>query len=246
MAATQKTVLITGSTRGIGLAFAEYYVNAGWKVIGTARANSNTEKVRTTSHSFQSETDRHHGHRDEASMLEAARQLEGIPIDLLINNAGMGIYTTFETASKDAIMKTLQVNALGPFLATRALVSNLKLAAKDDQPAVVLQISSILGSVTSNNEDYAQLFRGQYGYTTSKAALNMITRSLAMDLRESNIAVVAVNPGYVATDMSNHQGVIKADDAVAAMDSIVSKLSLDDSGKFFNADPAIPASELSW
>ncbi|KAL3665415.1 hypothetical protein V7S43_009451 [Phytophthora oleae] len=190
--------------------------------------------------------DRHHGHRDEASMLEAARQLEGIPIDLLINNAGMGIYTTFETASKDAIMKTLQVNALGPFLATRALVSNLKLAAKDDQPAVVLQISSILGSVTSNNEDYAQLFRGQYGYTTSKAALNMITRSLAMDLRESNIAVVAVNPGYVATDMSNHQGVIKADDAVAAMDSIVSKLSLDDSGKFFNADPAIPASELSW
>eukprot|EP00644_Phytophthora_capsici_P001810 jgi/Phyca11/107810/e_gw1.14.741.1 len=210
-----KTVLITGSTRGIGFALAEYYVKAGWKVIGTARASSNTEKLAALS-PFKIVT---MDTGDEATVLEAARQLEGIPIDLLINNAGMGIYTTFETASKDAIMKTLEVNAIGPFLVTRALVENLKLAAK--------------------------LVRGQYPYTTSKAALNMITRSLAMDLRENNIAVVSMNPGYVATDMTNHQGPIKADDAAAAMNNIVSKLSLDDSGKFFDADPALSL-ELPW
>ncbi|KAK1944061.1 C-factor [Phytophthora citrophthora] len=211
MAATKKTVLITGSTRGIGLAFAEYYVKAGWNVIGTARANSNTEQLAALS-PFKIVT---MDTGDEATMLEAAHQLEGIPIDLLINNAGIGIYTTFVTASKDAIMKTLEVNALGPFLVTRALVSNLKLAAKVDQPAV-----------------YHQQQRG--------------LRAVVPRLRDSNITVVAVNPGYVATDMSNHQGVIKADDAVAAMDNIVSKLSLEDSGKFFNADPAIPESDLPW
>eukprot|EP00644_Phytophthora_capsici_P001811 jgi/Phyca11/108187/e_gw1.14.699.1 len=238
---SMKTVLITGSTRGIGFALAEYYVKAGWKVIGTARASSNTEKLAALS-PFKIVT---MDTGDEATVLEAARQLEGIPIDLLINNAGMGIYTTFETASKDAIMKTLEVNAIGPFLVTRALVENLKLAAKVEQPAVVVQISTSLGSITYNNDDYAQLVRGQYPYTTSKAALNMITRSLAMDLRENNIAVVSMNPGYVATDMTNHQGPIKADDAAAAMNNIVSKLSLDDSGKFFNADPALSL-ELPW
>ncbi|POM73388.1 Short chain dehydrogenase [Phytophthora palmivora] len=242
MTATKKTVLITGSTRGIGLAFVQYYVNAGWNVIGTARANSNTEQLAALS-PFKIVT---MDTSDEATIVEAARQLEGVSIDLLINNAGIGIFTTFETASRDAIMKTLEVNALGPFLVTRALLPNLQLAAKPDSPAIVLQISSLLGSISSNKQEYAQLFRGQYGYTTSKAALNMITRTLAMDLRDNNVAVVTINPGYVETDMTNHQGVIKPDDAVAAMANIVAKLSLLDSGKFLNADPAIPASELPW
>ncbi|KAF4034357.1 hypothetical protein GN244_ATG13745 [Phytophthora infestans] len=57
----------------------------------------------------------------------------------------------------------------------------------------------------------------------------------AMDLRESNVAVVAMNPGYVATDMSNHQGGIKPFDAAVAITGNVATLSLGDSGKFFNA-----------
>ncbi|GMF33355.1 unnamed protein product [Phytophthora lilii] len=124
--------------------------------------------------------------------------------------------------------------------------ANLKLAAKPESPALFLQISSILGSLASNNDEYAQMFRGQYGYSTSKAALTMITRSLALDLRESNVAVMTTNPGYVATDMSNHQGVLKPADTVEAMATIVSKLSLKDTGKFLNADPAIPSLELPW
>ncbi|ETL94830.1 hypothetical protein L917_07297, partial [Phytophthora nicotianae] len=79
-----------------------------------------------------------------------------------------------------------------------------------------------------------------YGYTTSKAALNMITRSLAMDLREHGVAVVTVNPGYVDTDMTHHQGVVKPADTVSAMADIVAKLKLEDTSKFFNADPTIP------
>ncbi|GMF14798.1 unnamed protein product [Phytophthora lilii] len=104
-----------------------------------------------------------------------------------------------------------------------------------------------MGSIASNNDKWAHWFVGQYGYCASKAALNMITRSLAMDLREQGITVVAANPGYVETDMNNQQGVIKPIfDTVAAITDIVSKVKLDDTGKFYNADSAIPLLELPW
>ncbi|ETO77068.1 hypothetical protein F444_07680 [Phytophthora nicotianae P1976] len=103
-----------------------------------------------------------------------------------------------------------------------------------------------MGSIACNNDEHAQLFRGQYGYTTSKAALNMITRSLAMDLREHGVAVVTMNPGYVDTDMTHHQGVLKSADTVAVMAGIVTKLTLEDTSKFFNADPAASSLELPW
>ncbi|ETP18124.1 hypothetical protein F441_07627 [Phytophthora nicotianae CJ01A1] len=124
MAASKKTVLITGSTRGIGLAFAEYYTKAGWNVIGTARAGSNTDKLAALSPFKIVTLDA----GDEATVLDTARQLDGVPIHLLINNAGIGVYSTFETATKADIMKVFEVNAVGPFLATRALLPNLKLA----------------------------------------------------------------------------------------------------------------------
>ncbi|KAG7383086.1 hypothetical protein PHYBOEH_010089, partial [Phytophthora boehmeriae] len=183
---------------------------------------------------------------DEQSVLEAARQLEGIPIDLVINNAGIGIYTTFATVTKESFMKPFEVNVVGPFFVTRALLPNLQLAAKNHGTAFVLQVSSLLGSLASNTPANAQTFQGQYGYCASKAALNMVTRSLAVDLREHNVAVVAVNPGYVDTDMTAGNGILKPADVVASMDKIVSALTLEDTGKFFDADPQNPSGKLPW
>ncbi|KAG2531009.1 hypothetical protein JM18_001914 [Phytophthora kernoviae] len=242
MADIKKTVLITGSTRGIGLAFAAYYVKAGWNVIGTARSNSNTDQLKALSPFKIITLDA----SDEASVLEAARQLEGVPIDLLINNAGIGFYTTFATATKDSLMSPFEVNVVGPFLITRALLPSLQLAVKANGAAFVLQVSSIVASISSNTDEYAHYFRGNYGYTASKAALNMVTRSLAMDLREHNVAVMAIHPGYVTTDLTMGQGDLKPADAVTTMADIIAKLSLKDTGKFFNADSTINASELPW
>ncbi|KAG3238358.1 hypothetical protein PI124_g16689 [Phytophthora idaei] len=67
---------------------------------------------------------------DEASILEAARQLDGQSTDLLINNTGIGIPCELETGTKDALMSQFEVNAVGPFLMTRALLPNLQLASK--------------------------------------------------------------------------------------------------------------------
>ncbi|KUF88205.1 hypothetical protein AM588_10003630 [Phytophthora nicotianae] len=88
--------------------------------------------------------------------------------------------------------------------------------------------------------------RGHYGYVVSKAALNMVTRSLVLDLRERNIIVVAANPGFVDTEMNGHQGHIKPGDSAASMAKIVSEAPLKDSGKFFDADPTTSTTELPW
>ncbi|KAG7379951.1 hypothetical protein PHYBOEH_011703 [Phytophthora boehmeriae] len=242
MAIAKKTVLITGSTRGIGLAFVEHYIKTGWNVIGTARSTSNTDKLKALSPFKIVTLDA----TDEASVLEAARQLEGVPIDLLINNAGIGLYTTFETASKDSFLKPFEVNVIGPFFLTRALLPNLQLAAKASGSAFVVQLSSIMASIASNSEQFADYFRGHYGYAASKAATNMVMRSLSMDLREHNIAVMSIHPGYVATYLTMGQGEQQPADSVAAMTAIIAKLSLKDTGKFFNADPNIDGSELPW
>ncbi|KAK1928846.1 C-factor [Phytophthora citrophthora] len=240
MATTKKTVLITGSTRSIGLAFAEYYTKQGWNVIGTTRPNSNTDQLMALSpfKTVMLETS------DEASVLEAAHQLEGVPIDLLINNAGIYIEDDFKTTTKDAFMSQFEVNAVGPFLLSRALLPNLELAVKTHGTATVAQVSSFLGSIGGNTKEMAHFFSHSYAYSTSKAALNMVTRSMSVGLHDSNIIFVTLNPGYVATDMNGHKGSLKASDSAEWMAEVVGNLSMEDSGKFYNADKTFGGLDL--
>ncbi|KAL7678805.1 putative short-chain dehydrogenase/reductase SDR, NAD(P)-binding domain superfamily [Plasmopara halstedii] len=243
MASGKKTVLISGSTRGIGLTFVEHYVKAGWNVIGTARASSNTDKLKALGPYKIVTMDT----ADEASILEAARQLEGQPIDLLINNAGICGFGTLKTTTKELMMSQFEVNAVGSFLVTRALLPNLELAAKANGSASVVQLSSFLGSI-GGYTDATQGFYNTvaYGYSPSKSALNMVTRSLSMDLKSSNIVVVAVHPGLVDTDMTGGMATLKPSDSVAAMTKFIAELKAESSGKFFDLDPSSPVSEIPW
>ncbi|KAF4146990.1 short chain dehydrogenase [Phytophthora infestans] len=242
MATTKKTVLITGSTRSIGLSLAKYYTKANWNVIGTARPSSNTDQLNALSPFKVVTLDT----IDEASILEAARQVDGVPIDLLINNAGIWIPDTFESATKEALMRQFEVNAVGPFLTTRALLPNLELAAKKHGFAYVAQVTSLLGSISSNTAEMDNFFSKAFGYAPSKAALNMATRSMSVSLRHKDIGFVTLNPGYVATDMNEHQGYLTPEESAESMAKIVEKLILDDTGKFYNADKQYPAVELPW
>ncbi|ETN14843.1 hypothetical protein PPTG_07096 [Phytophthora nicotianae INRA-310] len=218
MASTNKTVLITGSTRRIGLAFAKHYTKAGWNVIGTARANSNTESssaggpTHRSAHQQcrywypQRARDWHQGRAHEAVRSEYRR---AIPHD--------------------------------------ALLPNLQLAAKTNGGASVMQLSSYLGSIGSYTTETTGFFKqAGYGYSSSKAALNMITRSLAFDLQPNGIVVVSVHPGYVDTDMTQGKATLKPEDSVMAMTSLIGKLNHESTGKFFNLDPQIPLVELPW
>ncbi|TDH66562.1 hypothetical protein CCR75_007828 [Bremia lactucae] len=242
MSSLTKTVLITGSTRSIGLALAEYYTQSKWHVIGTARASSNTDELKALSPSRVVTLDT----SDESSVLDAARQLEGVPIDLLINNAGIWLPDKLQAAKKEDLMRQFEINTIGPFLTTRAFLPNLELAAKKQGAAYVAQLSTILGSIHTNTPKMEAYFAEAFGYSASKTALNMINRSMAVSLRKRNIGLVTLNPGYVKTDMTKHKGFLKPSNAAKAMANALEKLTLKDSGKFINADTKFPSAEIPW
>merc|ERR1719158_402120 len=95
---------------------------------------------------------------------------------------------------------TYKTNAIAPLLFSREMLPFLKTAAEQngDLGSLIVNLSSILGSVELNNPKSGG---GIYPYRTSKTALNMITRSLSLDLRHMNIKVAAMHPGWVKTDM---------------------------------------------
>lgn len=219
-----KTVFITGSNRGIGLAFARHYVRAGWRVIATARDPSAAAELRGLSPWKLLALDT----GDEASILAAAKAVEGEPVHLLINNAGIMDVVHLEETTKADLMRQFEVNAVGPFLTTRALLPNLRLAAAQQGQAFVAQITSRMGSITDNTSG------GYYGYRASKSALNMLTKSLTVDLNPEKIGVLLLHPGYVNTAIVSFSGTVEPDDSVQRMVRIIERAKIEDSAKMFH------------
>ncbi|KAG2502882.1 hypothetical protein JM16_009435 [Phytophthora kernoviae] len=246
-----KTVLITGATRGLGLTFADHYIKAGWKVIGTAR---DIEKAGNLKALAPFKVVQLADTSDEASIAQMAKELDGIPIDLLINNAGIMGQDVYSTVTKDSFMRHFEVNSVGPFLVTRALHPNLKLAATANGTATVASVSTILGSIHVNLDgafgplkkvyyENHKLPNGSvYSYRASKSALNMINANMAMDLHPDNIIAVVLQPGYVNTDLTHGKGVVQPADSVAGMTNVISGLTLGDTAKFFD----FQGPELPW
>ncbi|RLN45879.1 hypothetical protein BBJ29_008039 [Phytophthora kernoviae] len=227
-----KVVFITGSNRGIGLAFARHYAAAGWKVIASARDVEGASDLKELAVANIVQLDV----TDEASITTVADQLKGEPIDLVINNAGMSGAGTLSDVTKDDLMKLFEVNAVGPFMVTRALLPNLKLAVAQHGTATVAQISSQRGSIAQNDTG------GKYSYRSTKAALNMLNKSLAVDLKNDKIVTLALHPGYVVTRMTGHKGEVTADESVAGLIKIIAEATPEHSGKYFEFHGSI----LPW
>ncbi|GMF62717.1 unnamed protein product [Phytophthora fragariaefolia] len=167
--------------------------------------------------------------RDESSVLQMAQDLEGTPIDLLINNAGTFTGSgDMSTTTKDALMMEFEVHAVGPFLVTRSLLPNLKLGAKRNgkNGARVAQLSSIWASIETGS--------GPYAYAASKAALHMINHRMADEMKRHHIAAILLDPGYVATNLPRSSYEHEAERVVDAMVCIIEKSKMQDTGKFFH------------
>ena len=211
-------VLITGANRGLGLEFARQYGEAGWHVIGTARKPDSAADLRGTGATVvQLDV------TDADSVARLAARLDGQPIDLLINNAGvLDRNTTFPDVDVDTVEWILDVNVLGPMRVTQALLPNL---SAGDRKTVV-NISSGLASLAQNDSG------GLYGYRESKVALNMFTISLANELRDQGFIVVAMNPGWVQTDMGGENAALTPEQSISGIRSVIEGLTPDDTGTF--------------
>jgi NAD(P)-dependent dehydrogenase (short-subunit alcohol dehydrogenase family) len=227
-----KTVFVSGANRGLGLEFARQYAADGWRVLAGCRDPARAETLRALANVEVVPFDV----ADSRSIAVAAKRLAGQSVDLLINNAGIfgssvgDRQQSLDLVDLDVWAQVLRTNVLGPFEVTRAF---LPLLAKN---AVVGIVSSTLGSI--GNNDYGSL----YAYRSSKTAVNMVGRSLAMDLKPRGIAVVLLHPGWVHTDMGGPKAPVSPVDSIAGMRQVLGSVTVASTGRFFGWDGA----ELPW
>lgn len=220
------TVLITGASRGLGRAMAQQYAAAGWRVIACGRGPSTGDGI------VQETLDV----ADPVSILDLARRLDGMPIDVLINNAGIrGDTGGLQTLATDDFLEVMRINTLGPLLVTRALLPNLL----SGQRKIVANISSRAGSIAEGTLDDDD---GDYAYRCSKTALNMATVKLAQDLRADGITVLSLHPGWVKTDMGGDEAVVPVAESATGLRHIIESATLADSAGF----RAFDGQAVSW
>jgi NAD(P)-dependent dehydrogenase (short-subunit alcohol dehydrogenase family) len=169
-----------------------------------------------------------------SSTKAAAAELDDQAIDLLINNAGvMGARgQSIGNVDYDAWAKVLDANTMGPMRVAEAFVDNV---ARSERKLIVT-ITSGMGSIGDNTSG------GAFAYRSSKAAVNMVMRSLAIDLAPRGITCVVVNPGWVQTDMGGPQATLTTTDSVKRLRRLIETLGPAQSGKFFNYD----GREYAW
>ena len=137
---------------------------------------------------------------DSASIKAAAAELDGQAIDLLLNNAGVrgARGQTIGNIDYEAWAKVLDANTMGPMRVSEAFVDHV---ARSERKLIVT-LTSGMGSIADNTSG------GSIAYRSSKAAVNMVMRSLAIDLAPRGITCVVVNPGWVQTDMGGPHATI--------------------------------------
>ena len=221
------TLLVTGANRGLGLEFARQYAAEGWQVLAACRAPKAAKELqRIAAESAGRVRVLELDVTDAASVRAAAAGLKGEAIDLLLNNAGVGGPSGQRIGGLDyaAWAKVLDTNTLGPMRVIEAFLENV---AKSRLKRVVT-ITSGMGSVEDNTSG------GSYAYRSSKAAVNMVMKSLSIDLAPRGITFVVLNPGWVRTDMGGSRGTLSPPESIKAMRSVIAALKPEDSGKFLN------------
>ncbi|QDT68126.1 C-factor [Planctomycetes bacterium MalM25] len=219
------TVLITGANRGMGRAYVEHYLAQGWRVLAAYRTLKNAESL---SEGREALVPLAVDLADEASIVSLGEQLkshfEDAAIDLVINNAGVSGEQPLGAWTAAEFERQFRVNTIGPALVAQAVAHRLTNGAK------LVNVSSGMGSLTENPNITSALD----AYAASKAALNLLTRRLAAQLR--GVTVVAINPGWVQTEMGGPEAPTDTATAVDRITDTIEKLTPDQSGAFLNDD----------
>jgi NAD(P)-dependent dehydrogenase (short-subunit alcohol dehydrogenase family) len=231
-----RRVVVTGANRGLGLEMTRQLLAAGHEVVATAREPKPADELRkivscSGGRGSVVRLDVADPDTVGAAALHVGERFEAV--DLLINNAGIWSAPGLpERASAGAladlraepVLEVLRVNAVGPILVTQALAPLLAAAPA----SVVVNLSSGLGSIAGATG------RGNVAYGMSKAALNMLTRHLAAELAGQGTVVVAMSPGWVATDMGGPQAALRPDESVRGLLNVVDALTPAQSGAFLD------------
>jgi NAD(P)-dependent dehydrogenase (short-subunit alcohol dehydrogenase family) len=227
-------ILITGSNRGIGLEMVRQYLRRDDTCIfATCRRPDEADELRKIANDRVTILELDVAHLDDIQRVATQVHSQVNGLDILINNAAInpkGIQS-FDAINAETMMTVFQVNAVAPLMLVKALVDLLR---NGNNPRIV-NISSQVGSMEWKSSG------GSYAYSTSKAALNMITRSLAGDLGRQGIKVITLHPGWVQTDMGGHGAPLTTEESAQGVLHVVDHLTATDNGKFFKWNGQIHA-----
>ncbi len=228
-------MLITGANRGIGLAVAELAIAAGYRVTAAHRAASPGDGLARLAQEA--------GARLQVARLDVtdpasiaaldtqlkAGDLQGI--DVLVNNAGVYLDRA-GPADAEAWRTTLAVNVMGPHLVTQGLRHRLRVGGASATGAKVVFITSLMGATS-------RAPGGSYAYRASKAACTNLACNLATDLRSSGIAVLAIHPGWVGTDMGGAEAPVSISESATGILAQIEALDVAGTGRVVDYTGAV-------
>ncbi|XP_062856362.1 C-signal-like [Trichomycterus rosablanca] len=243
------SVLITGGNRGLGLQIIKHLVSITdrpKKIISTARNPAAAQELQKLAQSHSEvyilPLDVVNEAGIEAAVKEVASIVGPAGLTCLINNAGMAIHDDINTVTRDNMLTTFQCNAVAPLFITKAFLPLLRAAAASVgggskmgvHRSAVINMSSIAGSIQENSG------KGEFtkfkvcSYRVSKAALNMATRCLAIELKSDGILCVTLHPGWVRTDMGGEEAHLSPEESISSLLAVISKMSEKDHGEFLD------------
>lgn len=198
-------VLITGASRGIGLALTQKALDMNYKVFALTRqkmdlAHKNLEVI-------QADVTK----PSDLDLIASSKSL-GEGLDILINNAGVLLAKNKTEETSKTFSDSFHLNATTPFLLTQKL---LPVLMKSKNPKVI-QISTMMSSIQDNTSG------GYYSYRSSKMALNMITQSLSIDHPEITFGLL--HPGWVQTEMGGASAPVTVDQSAVGLWKVISEL----------------------
>jgi len=213
------TTLITGAARGIGRALASQYLADGWRVLAVCRDTAALAGLNGIADAAALDV------TDDGGIAALADRWRGERIDVLWNNAGVASHNTGSPAHPVDTAEwayCLRVNTIAPMAVAAAFMAHV--AASERR--TIAFVSSQLGSI-------ARAGGGRYGYNSSKAALNMAARLLALDMA-GRVRAAILHPGHVSTDMGGRAAPVTPDDSARGMRRIADRLTDRQSGVFLD------------
>jgi NAD(P)-dependent dehydrogenase (short-subunit alcohol dehydrogenase family) len=241
------TVLITGANQGIGLEFAKEYAERGWTVIATHRRTSTPETLAALAARYPKVRIERMDVTDATQIRALGAKLEGVPIDVLLSNAGMvrtdpldkpggNSNQVFGTLDFKLLDDFIHTNVSGPLMISEVFLANVKASRQKK----IVAISSAAASVTVPPfMPNGSAVPDHYWYRISKAALNSAMHLLSATLRNEGITVVMFHPGGVQVESFGNfhaPGFVPPAEAVGKMIRTIDGLTIKDTGRFMDND----------
>ena len=242
-----QTVLITGANQGIGLEFAKEYAARGWTVIATHRRQTPPAELAQLAARYPKVRVERMDVTDPAQIAALGAKLKGVPIDVLLNNAGLvrtdpvnkpggNTNQMFGTLDYKLLDDFIHTNVAGPLRITETFIGNVEASHQKK----IIAISSAAGSVSvppfmPNGSPVPD----HYWYRISKAALNSAMRLLSAQFKNQGVIVVMFHPGGVQVESFGNDklpGFVPPAEAIGKMIRTIDTLTMKDSGRFMDND----------